>query len=128
LNQAIVVNPQDPEAYNSRGNFYANIFNLSNKTSLPLFYNSADDTKNKAFKDYDMAISLNPKIAIYYYNRGKLRTEVVKSYKDDIFKVFERGPERQRAINDLNVAAGLYLEANEDYNYRAVLNIINGLR
>jgi tetratricopeptide (TPR) repeat protein len=131
FNQAVAVNPEDPEVYNSRGNFYASLFSASfsqRGTPLPLFYSPVTDAKNKAFKDYDMAIKLNPKIAVYYYNRGVLHIEIMRTYTDDVFRVFDRDPEKHLAINDLKIAAKLFLEADDEKNYKKVMKTISDLR
>jgi tetratricopeptide (TPR) repeat protein len=129
FNQAIAINPQDPEVYNSRGQFYADIFSGSTQTkiSLPLFSNSIQDAQHKAFKDYDMAIKLNPKVATYYYNRGILHIEIRRIYGVNIFGLFGGDSERNLAINDLKIAAKLFLEAGDEKNYKIVMQTINGL-
>lgn len=131
FNQAVAINPQDAEAYYGRGKFHAEVFiGSSSQAASPiqLFYNPIADSKNKAFKDYDMAIKLNPKAAIYYYSRGILHSEIMKSYSGVIFRSFDHGSERQLAIDDLNIAAKLFLEANEKKNYRIVMQAINNLQ
>lgn len=129
FNQTVAVNPQDPEVYNSRGKFYADIFSGSRsetKTPLPLFSNSIQDAQHKAFKDYDMAIKLNPKIAIYYYNRGSLHIEIRKIYGVNLFGLFGDS-EKNLAINDLKIAAKIFLEAGDEKNYRFVMQTIDKL-
>jgi tetratricopeptide (TPR) repeat protein len=131
FNQAVVLSPQDPEVYNSRGKFYASIFSASRSPKgrpLPFLYTPIDDIKNKAFKDYDMAIKLNPKVAIYYYNRGDLHIEIMKSYTDVLFRSFDRGSEKDFAINDLKIAAKLFLESDDQKNYKIVMQTISDLR
>jgi tetratricopeptide (TPR) repeat protein len=130
FNQAIAVNPQDPEVYNSRGKFYADIFSGSRsqtKISLPLFSNSIQDAQHKAFKDYDMAIKLNPKVAIYYYNRGSLHVEIWKIYGGGVFGLFGGDSEKKWAINDLKIAAKIFLEAGDENNYKFVMQTIDTL-
>ncbi len=131
FNQAVMLSPQDPEVYNSRGKFYASIFSASKSQSggaLPFFYNPIDDIKNKAFKDYDMAVKLNPKAAIYYYNRGNLHIEIMKSYTISSFRSFDRGSEKNFAVNDLKIAAKLFLEADDERNYKIVIQTISDLQ
>jgi tetratricopeptide (TPR) repeat protein len=130
FNQAIAVNPQDPEVYNSRGKFYADIFSGSRSQTgipVPLFSNSIQDAQHKAFKDYDMAIKLNPKIAIYYYNRGSLHIEIRRIYGVSLFRLFGGDSEKDLAINDLKIAAKIFLEAGDEKNYRVVMQIIDKL-
>jgi tetratricopeptide (TPR) repeat protein len=130
FNQAIAINPQDPEVYNIRGKFYADIFSGSSFQSsarLPLFSNSIQDPQHKAFKDYDMAIKLNPKVAIYYYNRGILHIEIRKIRGVNLFGLFGGDSEKNLAINDLKIAAKIFLEAGDEKNYRVVIQTIDKL-
>lgn len=130
FNQAVAVNPQDPEVYNSRGKFYADIFSGSRsqtKIPLPLFSNSIQDSQNKAFKDYDMAIKLSPKVAIYYYNRGRLHVEIRRIYGVNLFGLFGGDSERNLAIDDLKIAAKIFLETGDEKNYKFVMQTIDTL-
>jgi tetratricopeptide (TPR) repeat protein len=130
LNQAVKINPQDPEPYNIRGEFYASIFiadKTTSRTPLPFSYNLLEDMKQKALSDYGQAIKLNSRGALYYYNRGILHAAILNSFSGDILRVFDRGPEKQRAINDLRMAAKLFADAGQKDAAQAALNAIQRL-
>jgi tetratricopeptide (TPR) repeat protein len=130
FNQAVALNPQDAEVYHSRGKFYASVFiGSSAQAAFPiqLFYNPIEDAKAKAFKDYDMAIKLSPKKAVYYYNRGILHREIMKSFNSALFRAFDYGSERQLAINDWKIAEKLFMEAGEVKYSKIVRQTIESL-
>lgn len=123
FNQAVTINPQNPEVYNSRGDFYADIFKSSNsrrEDSLPVFSNYIGNADRQAFDNYDIAVKLNPKAAIYYYNRGLLHIEIMK--RDG------SSSEKNWAIDDFKIAAKLFLEAEDEKNYNIVIQTIDRLR
>lgn len=123
FNQAVTINPQDPEVYNGRGNFYADIFKNSTPRTeefLPVFSNYIGNTDRQAFDNYDMAVKLNPKIAVHYYNRGLLHIEIIKRGGSSSSKNW--------AIDDLKIAAKLFLEAGDEKNYNIVIQTIDRLR
>jgi len=76
--EAILLNPQDARAYNSRGLSYAN---------LGLY--------ERAIQDYNGAIQLNPQHANAYYNRGIAYEAIGKSYEAerDLVKAKDLGRE-----------------------------------
>jgi tetratricopeptide (TPR) repeat protein len=126
FNQAVALDPQDAEAYHSRGGLYANSFygaksESSAGTILFFLGNPAEEVKQKALSDYDRAIKLDSKVALYYYNRGILHSAIFRSFANNVFRIFDRNAEKQRAVTDLQMAAKLFVDAGQS-NYAQAAN------
>jgi Tfp pilus assembly protein PilF/V8-like Glu-specific endopeptidase len=125
-NQAIALDPRDPDGYNNRGIVKKNNFNdlqgaLADYNQAISLSPSADNYTNRAnlyFKlanvqgalaDYNQAISLNSKYPVAYYNRAILKANEL----NDV----------QGSLSDLNQAISLNPKYIDAYYIRAILKI-----
>ena len=97
-NKAINLNPDSAEAYNNRGNAYAEKGEFDG-----------------AIRDHNKAIEVNPEYAEAYYNRGMiwLCQAEAKKAKDDLMTAKNKGVDIAAAFHN-NCESIAAFEANHD--------------
>ena len=128
-NKAIAINPDLAQAYNNRGLLYVNL----QKWEL-------------ALADYNKAIAINPDLAQPYSNRGVLYVNLQKwelaladwnkaiAINPDFDQAYiNRGllylqiGDKQKAIENLQRAAQLFLDRGDTASYEQIMNLLKGL-
>jgi tetratricopeptide (TPR) repeat protein len=131
-NKAIQLEPLNAEAYYRRGLFYTIAFAQTGKEdTLGLMFsflgNKGEELKYKALNDLDQAIKLNPNSGGYYFTRGFLHRAIYISFSGNILRTFDRGPQKQRALNDYRRAAALFQASGDTGSYQQALQGIKSL-
>ena len=144
LDEAININPNNPQLYLNRGFVKHVIHDYDNalidynqalkiNPKFAFAYNnrgvlkvSMNDIKG-AFEDYATALSINPKYADAYYNRGNLKfmTDDLKGALEDYDLAIEYNPKDSEAYNNRGVVKkrlDLNVGALSDYSQAIALN------
>ena len=143
-NKAILLKPEEPEAYCNKGVIYERIGMISkaienygkaislNRKYASAYYNrgsvfGAEGIISKAIEDLNKAISINPEVALSYYNRAIAFKKIGQIEKaiQDYDKVIDIDPDFAQAYCNRGVAfaeTGKFDNAIDDLNNAIRLN------